>query len=116
MSKLVYYLHFFCLLLFVTCSTWSPAIKAWFPTFFAAWFLPVWGIISAGTFLSWPVFGGCPFTKLENRFLIREGKPTYGGQCIGHYLALHTGIRLKGLTVNLILVGLMVLPLAVYFL
>ena len=72
--------------------------------------------MSTGTFVSWPLFRGCSLTKLENQLRIREGKPAYDGQCIGHYLAQLTGVRLNRFVVNLVLVGFMLIPVAVQYL
>ena len=114
LSTVVFFVHFFGLIAFMACSLGSVAISLKNPTFFAGQFLPFWGAFSVATLASWPIFGGCPLTKLENYFRAREGKPVYSGQCIGHYLAEYAGIRVKGLTVNLTLVGFMLVPFAAY--
>ena len=114
MSAVVFWLHFFGVIAFVSCSVGSVAIGLKNPTFFAERFLPFWGAFSLATLATWPVFRGCPLTKLENYFRVREGKLPYEGQCIGHYLGEYAGLRLSGLTVNLTLVGFMLVPFAAY--
>ena len=114
-SKAAFFIHFACFFLFVTSSLCSYEIKKQWPDFFGQAFFPGFMAVSVLTLASWPLFGGCPLTNLENRLRVREGKGPYQGSCMVHYFYRWTGRRPNKTFIHVLLVGVMAVPAAVRF-
>ncbi|MFA5990874.1 MAG: DUF2784 family protein [Candidatus Doudnabacteria bacterium] len=116
LSRLIFAIHCGCLLSLVASSLASVLIKKTNPTFFNDVFFPGFVMVSILTLVSWPLFGGCPLTKWENRFRKAENKAPYEGSCMVHTLSQLTGRRPNKTLIHVILIGIMAVPVAVRFL
>ncbi len=116
-SHLILTLHYVCLLTVVsTCSSTYWIAKA-DPIFYRRGMFPVLMLIAALTLLSWPVFGGCPLTKWENKHIAAEGGVPYKGSCMVYRLNSWTGRQVNPLFIHVLLVtDMIVIPVTVFFL
>jgi hypothetical protein len=87
-SKHILILHTILFTTFVIGSILSSIVVIFFPELLSGrhlfYFLIVLAVLIIG---SWPLFGGCPFTKWENYHRERENPGSaYSGSCIVRYL------------------------------
>ncbi len=115
-STRVLVLHCFCLFSLVALCSASYSIKQYWPWFFTWVMFPILATLMVLTLLSWRKYQGCPLTKRENRHRAAEGLPTYEGSCMVHYYHVLTGRRLNSMFAHLLLVGIMLIPVFVFFL
>jgi hypothetical protein len=95
-SKRILIFHTILFTTFVIGSILSSIVVVFFPELLSGrhlfYFLIVLAVLIVG---SWPLFGGCPFTKWENYHRERE-KPgsRYHGECIVMYAEKWFGVSL----------------------
>jgi hypothetical protein len=115
-STIVLFVHCFLLLLLVVSSGISFFLKALQPAFFKEVFFPTYIVLVLLTLLGWlPCLGGCFLTKWENTLRAQEMRPTYDETFIVHYIFLWTGRKVSKQIVTALLLGLMLLPVLVWF-
>ncbi len=80
-------------------------------------YTPFWAwielVLVSGVMLSWPIFGGCPLTALEN-WLRAKSHPqgVYEGPCISHYTRKFFKVEVPAWVINV--AGVLILAVSVW--
>ena len=111
-SKYILILHTTLFTTFVIGSIMASIAMVFFPEFLSGrylfYFLMVLAVLIIG---SWPLFGGCLFTKWENHYRELESLGlTYRGSCVIRYAKKWFNINLPGRLDVYILIILFILP------
>lgn len=113
-SRTILGLHVVIVLLIFGCGLGSPLVALAYPDFFKGIYFPIVEVGMLGTVFSWPFFHGmCFMTLWENNLRRREGRRTYRGGCMDHYLNAWFGVTPPKGVVTALLLFCAALPIVV---